>query len=292
MSRSFLFVPADSVEKLAKARDANADALILDLEDSVQKDARPVARQLAREFLGDATSADIWVRINPLDSADALDDLRQIIPAAPYGIVLPKAGGARDVSQLSMLIDVLEQESGLPAGQTAILPIVTERPEALFRMHEYGGTTSRLQGLTWGAEDLSAAVGATANRDEAGGWLPPYQLARSLTLFAAASAGVPAIDTVFTDYLNLEGLAQYAVEARRDGFSGMLVIHPDQVAVINDAFMPTAAEIARARQIVELFSADPYAGVFGKDGKMIDRPHLLQAKRILETAAQVDRKTL
>jgi citrate lyase subunit beta/citryl-CoA lyase len=291
VSRSFLFVPADSAKKLAKARDAGADALILDLEDSVQKEARPKARQLAREFLDEQSDAEVWVRINALDSADALDDLREIIPAAPFGIVLPKSTGARDVNQLSMLIDILEQESQMRAGQTAIMPIATERPEALFRMHEYAEATPRLSGLTWGAEDLSAAVGASTNRDKVGNWLPPYQLARSLTLFAAASAGISAIDTVFTDYRNLDGLAQYVSEARRDGFEGMLAIHPDQVAVINGAFMPTATEIDRARKIVDLFSAEPTAGVLGMEGEMIDRPHLLQARKILKFAAQSDRNS-
>ena len=290
MNRSFLFVPADSEKKLAKARDAGADALILDLEDSVQKNSRENARQLAREFLSDKGGPEVWVRINPLDSADALDDLRAIVPGAPFGVVLPKSGGARDVNQLSMLIDVLEQESDLPAGETAILPIATERPEALFRLHEYSEASPRLAGLAWGAEDLSAAVGAMTNRDEAGNWLPPYQFARAMSLFAAASAGVPAIDTVYTDYRDLDGLAQYASEARRDGFAGMLAIHPAQIAVINDAFTPTAAEIDRASKIVGLFAAEPDAGVIGMDGEMIDRPHLLQANKILEIAARSDRK--
>jgi citrate lyase subunit beta/citryl-CoA lyase len=289
MSRSFLFVPADSEKKLARSRDAGADALILDLEDSVHKNAKRQARQLAREFLGDKLNAEIWVRINPLDSADALDDLREIISAAPFGIVLPKSCGARDVNQLSMLLDVLEQESELAPGETAILPIATERPEALFHLHEYAQASPRLQGLTWGAEDLSSAVGAMTNRDEAGNWLPPYQLARSLSLFAAASAGVPAIDTVFTDYHDIEGLAQYASASRRDGFAGMLAIHPAQIPVINDAFTPSATEIDRAAKIVELFAREPGAGVLGMDGEMIDRPHLLLAKRILEIAARSDR---
>lgn len=290
MSRSFLFVPADSEKKLAKARDSSADALILDLEDSVQKQSKASARQLARDFLGDGGDADLWVRINALDTKDALDDLRQVMPAAPFGIVLPKSEGARDVNQLSMLIDVLEQESDLAVGQTSILPIVTERPAALFRLHEYAETTSRLYGLTWGAEDLSSVVGATSNRDDAGRWLPPYELARSLTLFAAASARVRAVDTVFTDFHNLDGLAHYAANARRDGFTGMLAIHPDQVVVINEAFMPSADEIERAQRIAELFTANPEAGVVSMDGEMIDRPHWLQAQRILELARRSDRK--
>ena len=291
MSRSFLFVPADSEKKLANARKSKADALILDLEDSVQKDARPRARRLVQEFLGDASEAELWVRINSLDSADALDDLREILPAAPFGIVLPKPIGARDVNQLSMLIDVLEQESDLPAGQTVILPIVTEQPAALFRLHEYAEATPRLRGLTWGAEDLSTAIGATASRDDAGGWLPPYELARSMTLFAAAAAGVPAVDTVYTDFRNLKGLADYASKARRDGFGGMLAIHPEQVEVINEAFMPSSVEVERAQKIVDLFAANPGTGTLGMDGEMIDRPHLLQAKHILEIAARSDRNT-
>ena len=286
MNRSFLFVPADSEKKLARAQDTKADALILDLEDSVPSQAKSSARNLARDFLADSEGTELWVRINPLDTADALDDLRTILPAAPFGIVLPKPEGARDVNQLSMLIDVLEQESELPAGQTAILPIVTEQPAALFRMHEYAEASPRLHGLTWGAEDLSTAVGAMTNRDEAGNWLPPYELARSLTLFAAATAGVAAIDTVYTDFRDLDGLAIYASNARRDGFEGMLAIHPDQVDVINRAFTPSATEVERARKIIDLFSDNPDAGALGMDGEMIDRPHWLQATKILERAEQ------
>jgi citrate lyase subunit beta/citryl-CoA lyase len=190
-----------------------------------------------------------------------------------------------------MLIDVLEQENSIEPGRTAVLPIVTERPSALFHLHEYAAATPRLCGLTWGAEDLSAAVGARANRDDNGRWLPPYELARSLTLFAAAASGVAAVDTVYTDFRDHDGLAQYAAHARRDGFAGMLAIHPDQVAVINAAFLPTVPEIARARKIVKLFADNPEAGALGMDGEMIDRPHLVQAERTLEHAARIDRKS-
>jgi len=282
VSRSFLFVPADSERKLAKARDAGADALILDLEDSVAASARPKAREMAQGFLADKGDAELWVRINPLDSEDALQDLRAVMPSAPRGIILPKPVAARDTNQLAKLLDVLELEGGHTPGQTAIIPIATERPAALFKMHEYADATPRLAALSWGAEDLSSAVGASKNRDESGNWLPPYELARSLCLFAAAAAAVAAIDTVYTDYRNSEGLAAYAARARRDGFAGMLAIHPDQVAVINAAFDPTAAEIERAKRIVELFAANPDAGTLGLDGEMIDRPHLLQAQRILQ----------
>jgi citrate lyase subunit beta/citryl-CoA lyase len=286
VSRSFLFVPADSERKLEKAGTSNADALILDLEDSVAAAARPAARKLAAEFLTSHrdAEADVWVRINPLDSADALEDLKAVMPSAPVGIVLPKPRGAVDSNQLAKLLEVLEQENGHAEGCTSILPVATERPAALFSMDDYVDATPRLAGLTWGAEDLSAAVGASTNRDEDGNWLAPYQLARSLCLFAAAAAGVAAIDTVYTDYKDADGMATFAAAARRDGFEGMLAIHPDQVDVINDAFVPTNDETERAQRIVELFAANPGAGTLGMDGEMIDRPHWLQAKRILENA--------
>jgi len=287
VSRSFLFVPADSERKLEKAGTCGADALILDLEDSVAASARSKARKLAAEFLKQKCDAKIWVRINPLDTEDALEDLQAVMPAAPRGIVLPKPRGADDATQLAKLLDVLENECDLAAGQTAILPIATERPGALFRMGDYADATPRLAGLTWGAEDLSTAVGASASRGDDGNWLPPYQLARSLCIFAAAAAGVPAVDTVYTDFKDADGLAEFAAAARRDGFEGMLAIHPEQVAIINKAFVPTPAETERAQRIVALFAANPEVGTLGMDGEMVDRPHWLQAKRILETASRL-----
>ena len=286
VSRSFLFVPGDSESKLSKADDSSADALIVDLEDSVDSSKRPQARKLAHEFVAGHTDRNLWVRINPLDTEDALADLRELMPAGPAGIVLPKPQGAKDAVQLAKLLDVFEQENDLAQGQTLIMPIATERPAALFHLHEYAHSTARLAGLTWGAEDLSTAVGASSNRDEDGNWLPPYQLARSLCLFAASAAGIAAFDTVFTNYKDSDGLARYAANARRDGFSGMLAIHPAQVDAINEAFMPTNAEIDRAKRIVELFADNPGAGALGMDGEMIDRPHWLQAKRILDFAQQ------
>jgi len=282
MNSSYLFVPADSERKLKKAADVDADALILDLEDSVPADARPAARQLCREFLAGRQHA--WVRINPLAGDDAAMDLEAVMPAAPIGIVLPKAAGAADVGRLAEMLEEFERQHGLETGETRILPICTETPQAMFALAGYAGASPRLAALTWGAEDLAAAIGASARRDEDGRWLPPYELARSLCLFAAHAAEVPAIDTVFTDFRNLDGLAAYAAAARRDGFSGMLAIHPQQVDVINRAFVPTAAELERARRIVELFAGHPGAGALGMDGEMIDRPHLLQAQRILQLA--------
>lgn len=285
MNRSYLFVPADSERKLKKSADVGADALILDLEDSVAPSAKAGARELCRDFL--ATRKTAWVRINPLSSAAAIADLEAVMPAAPTGIVLPKAEGGADLERLSALLSSLETTHGVGVGTTAILPICTETPKAMFALGEYGGITERLGGLTWGAEDLSAAIGAAANRDEDGAWLPPYELARSLCLFAANAAEVPAVDTVFTDFRDEEGLATYAAAARRDGFSGMLAIHPAQVDVINRAFVPTAAELEKARRIVELFAENPDAGALGLDGEMIDRPHLVQAQRILQLAKRL-----
>jgi len=290
VSRSFLFVPGDNERKLEKAAESNADALIIDLEDSVAASERPHARKIANEFVSSHGDRVLWIRINPLDTEDALADLRELMPAGPAGIVLPKPQSARDAIQLAKLLDVFEQESNLPQGQTSIMPIATEQPAALFHLHEYAGATRRLAGLTWGAEDLSASVGASANRDNDGNWLPPYELARSLCLFAASAANVAAVDTVFTDYKDAKGLARYAANARRDGFSGMLAIHPDQVDPINDAFRPSSEEIDRAKRIVALFADNPEAGTHGMDGEMIDRPHWLKAKRILDIAQQDKRR--
>jgi citrate lyase subunit beta/citryl-CoA lyase len=285
MNRSYLFVPGDSERKLKKSADVGADALILDLEDSITPEARPDARVLCQEFLAGRRKA--WVRINPLGSDDARADLEAIVPAAPTGVVLPKAEGAKDVKALATLLDQLEQQHGIEAGSIAILPICTETPGAIFALGEYAGATNRLAAMTWGAEDLSAAIGAAASRNEQGAWLPPYETARSLLLFAAHAAEVPAVDTVYTDFRDEEGLATYAAVARRDGFSGMLAIHPAQVDVINRAFVPTAAELDRARRIVEMFAENPDAGTLGMDGEMIDRPHLVQAQRILQLAKRL-----
>lgn len=288
MSRSYLFVPGDSEKKLQKAADAGADALIVDLEDSVAAGERPRARELTAEFLAGAAAPRTWVRVNPLGTRDVFADLGAVMPYGPHGIVLPKPESADAIRQLAALLGELEREQGVTQGHTRILPIVTEQPAALFRLDEYAGVSSRLGGLTWGAEDLSAAVGASTPRGPDGDWLPPYQLARSLTLFAAAAAEVAAIDTVYTDFRDIGGLADYAARARRDGFSGMLAIHPAQVPVINKAFRPSREEIERAERLIDLFADNPGAGTLELDGRMVDRPHYLQAQRILANAA--DRK--
>lgn len=285
MIRSFLFVPGDSERKLEKAPGTGADAIIVDLEDSVTAESRPRARELAREFIDGRD--DIWLRINPVDSSEALSDLQTVMPAAPSGIVMPKAKSADDAARLATRLDELESRYGVAAGSTRILPICTERPRALFSLDSYVGATPRLAGLTWGAEDLSAALGARAVRDEDGNWLPPYELARSLCLFAAAAAEVPAVDTVYTDFRDAEGLRAFARRAARDGFTGMLAIHPAQVATINDAFTPSEDEITHAERIVALFRDNPGAGALALDGEMIDKPHLVQAKRTLALATKL-----
>lgn len=288
MIRSFLFVPGDSERKLEKAGSAGADALIVDLEDSVTAHSRAAARDLARDFI--EGKENIWVRINPVDSDDALADLQAVMPSAPDGIMLPKPRSADDAMRVAMKLDELESTHGIAAGSTKILPLCTERPRALFSLDSYVGATPRLAGLSWGAEDLGAALGAKARRDDAGNWLPPYELARSLCLVAAAAAEVPAFDTVFTDFRDTDGLARHASNAARDGFAGMLAIHPDQVETINQAFSPTAGEIEHAGRIVALFEDNPGAGALGLDGKMVDRPHLVQARRIIALATELKNK--
>ena len=286
--RSLLFVPGDSEKKFAKALASQADALILDLEDSVSPTVKEGARRTVRAAIGEArekkTRPRIYVRVNPLDSGLLEADLDAVTPARPDGIMLPKSRGGQDVMQLSTKLAVREAESDLPDGEIAILPIATESAAALFNMGSYAGASRRLSALTWGAEDLSADVGASTNRLTDGAYTDPYRLARALALFAATAAEIAPIDTVFVNFRDREGLAAECDAARRDGFSGKLAIHPDQVATINAAFTPSAEAIARARAVIDAFLANPGAGVLGLDGEMIDRPHLKRAERLLEAA--------
>jgi citrate lyase subunit beta/citryl-CoA lyase len=274
--RSLLFVPGDRPDRMDKALAAGADALILDLEDAVAPAAKPEARRAVQGFLDAHAQANLWVRINPLDGAEAERDLEAILSAHPNGIVLPKAEGGASVAELARRLT----ERGNATAQ--ILAIATETP-AIFQLGTYGGA-KRLAGLTWGAEDLPAAIGASASREEDGRFTAPYELARSLCLFGAAAAGVAPIETVYPAFRDLDGLAAYAARARRDGFTGMMAIHPAQVPVINAAFTPSQAEVAHARAVVAAFEANPGAGALSLDGRMIDRPHLVQAQRILAAA--------
>jgi citrate lyase subunit beta/citryl-CoA lyase len=272
--RSLLFVPGDRPDRMEKALGLGADALILDLEDAVAASAKAEARRCIAAFLGAHREAALFVRINPLDSDFVEDDLAAILPARPGGIVLPKAEGAESVRKLDARL----------LGGIAILPIATETPAAIFALGSYGGVTPRLAGLTWGAEDLPAAIGAATSREADGSYTPPYQLARSLTLFGAHAAGVPAIETIYPDFRDLDGLAAYAARGRRDGFTGMMAIHPAQVPVINAAFTPSEEEVAHARRVIAAFEASPGAGALSLDGRMIDAPHLKAARRLLTSA--------
>lgn len=281
--RSLLFVPGDRPERMEKALTTGADALILDLEDSVAASAKSQARQAINTFLRGTvakTAVQLFVRINPLDGQFVADDIAALVGTQPYGIVLPKAEGGVTVAALEAKLDA----AGLV--QAVILPIASETPAAIFSLGTYG-SSNRLCGLTWGAEDLPAAIGASTAREENGLFTPPYQLARSLTLFGAHAAGVPAIETVYPAFRDLDGLAEYAKRGRRDGFTGMMAIHPSQVAPINAAFTPSDAEVAAAQAIVAAFAANPGAGVLNLNGKMIDAPHLKAAQRILAMKASI-----
>lgn len=290
--RSLLFVPGDSPRKQEKGLGSGADALILDLEDSVALSAKPQAREIARAFLDSQRDVPgrpmLIVRINPLGSGLSEADLDAVMPGAPDAIMLPKAEGGADVGHLAAGIAVREAEADLPDGTTRILPIATETGKAIFGLGSYAGSSHRLLGLTWGAEDLSADLAAETNRLEDGSYADPYRLARSMLLFAASAAQVEPIDTVFTNFRDDAGLRAECRAARRDGFTGKMAIHPGQVAIMNEVFSPGTDELARARAIVDLFAANPGAGVLGLDGEMLDRPHLVRAQRLLARAPAQD----
>jgi len=285
MLRSLLFVPGDSEKKLAKSTSAAADALILDLEDSVAPERTALARVMVVEFLQahpDRSQQQLWVRINPLQTPEALADLVAVMPARPDGIMLPKPLNGLHAQQLDHYLSALEFREGLALGSTRIIPVATEVPGALFDLQSYAGASSRLQGLTWGAEDLATAVGASSNRDASGEFTFTYKLARSLCLLASAHAQIQALDTLSVDFKDMQALALDVHQARREGFSGKLAIHPDQVEVINQGFTPSAHDISHAQRIVDAFAQAHGAGAVQLDGKMVDKPHLTQALRLLD----------
>ena len=282
--RSFLFVPGDSEKKLAKGMGSGADALIIDLEDAVAESAKPTARALAVAALQGPRPAQLWVRINPLTTPHARIDLEAVVRAAPDGIVIPKPDSAADLVTLDGLISALEADAGLPQGQIRVMPVATETPASVFALGSYTATTPRLAAMTWGAEDLPAAVGAAVNRLPDGQYTDLCRIVRSLTIAAAANAGVPAIETVYPAFRDLDGLRAYAAQGRAEGFTGMMAIHPDQVPVITEVFTPSPAEVAHAQAVADLFAANPGAGVLALDGKMLDFPHLKQARRVLAAA--------
>ena len=283
--KSLLFVPGDSEKKLAKAASTGADALLLDLEDAVSQDRLPIARGLVLDYLKshDRSSQQVWVRINPLNTPLSLPDLVAVMPGKPDGIVLPKPLNASDVLQLDHFLSALEQREGIKAGLTRILPVATDVAGALFALNSYAGCSARLAGLTWGAEDLATAVGASTNKKDNREFDDTFVLARSLCLLAAAHAGVQAIDTLSVDFRHADSLQADVQRAKRQGFSGKLAIHPDQVAIINAGFTATPEELQHAQRIVDAFAQSGGAGAVQLDGKMVDKPHLTQALRLLST---------
>ena len=285
--RSFLFVPADSEKKLAKGSDSGADALILDLEDSVAAERKAGARDTALAYLNQHAGArrqQLVVRVNALDTGLTDADLDVVVAGKPDAILLPKAEGGAAVIHLDAKLTAREAIHGLPEGTIQILALATETAASLFLCGTYKNASARLIGITWGAEDLSAELGSETNRDERGRFTSPYWLARNLSLAAAASARVAAIDTVYADFRNMEGLREEAIEARRDGFTAKMAIHPAQVAIINAVFTPAADELAKAEAVIAAFAQNPSAGVVAIGGVMYDRPHLTRAERLLARA--------
>ncbi|MEJ1118830.1 MULTISPECIES: HpcH/HpaI aldolase/citrate lyase family protein [Phyllobacterium] len=285
--RSLLFVPGDSEKKLEKGLASEADMLLIDLEDSVSAERKAAARQITADFLKSnrgTASPRLFVRINDLSSGFADDDLAAIMPSLPVGILLPKSNSGKDVTRLSVKLNVHEAQAGLSEGVTQIIAIITETAIGTLSAATYPDASKRLIGLSWGAEDLSAVIGATAVRNEAGHYTDVFRMARALTVLGASAADVAAIDTVYIDYRNEEGLARECTEAARDGFTAKLAIHPAQVAIINQIFTPSAEAVDQAERIVAAFAAEPAAGVIGIDGKMFDRPHLKRAERLIARA--------
>lgn len=280
--RSLLFVPGDRPERFAKAAVSGADAIILDLEDSVSLANKDAARAAVANYLAGTREVVTLVRVNPLDGHLITADVAAIIGAQPDAIMLPKAEGAPSIAQLDT---ILRSAAAHDASLPPILPIATETPAVIFTLGGYREAKDRLLGLTWGAEDLPAVIGAMTSREADGSYTSPYEVVRAMTLFAAHAAGVAAIDTVFPAIKDEVGLTGYAARARRDGFTGVMAIHPSQVAPINAAFTPTIDEISRAQAIVNAFSANPEAGVLQVDGKMVDAPHRKQAQHILSLAS-------
>jgi len=284
--RSWLFAPGDSERKMQKAVESATDVVIFDLEDAVATENKPAARQMIRSFLdaNPAARGRIYVRVNPLDGPYTLEDLAAIMPGRPGGIMLPKAYGRQDVEALDKYLSALEVANGIEQGTTPVIVLLTEVAECMFHAGDFKGAP-RLAALTWGAEDLADSIGAQSNRNPDGSFTFTYELARSLCLLGAATAGVPAIETIQADFRDVEGLRARAEGVRRAGFRGMLAIHPAQVDVINEAFTPGEDEIAHAREVVSLFEANPGAGTIGWKGGMLDRPHLSRARQLL---SQVD----
>ena len=286
-ARSWLFAPGDSEKKMTKAMEGAADIVLIDLEDAVAPESKVAARAMVHDFIkaNAAQRQRLWVRINPFDGPYTLGDLAAVMPANPGGIMLPKVYGRADVDKLDHCLSALEVANGIEEGSTPVIVLVTETAEAMFHTGDYKGAP-RVVALTWGAEDLADSVGASSNRNADGSYSFTYELARSLTVLGAATAGVTAIETISADFRDLDALRRRAEGVRRDGFRGMLAIHPAQVEVINEAFTPTAEEVAEAQEIVDIFAANPGVGAIGWKGGMLDRPYLARAQRLLMLAAK------
>jgi citrate lyase subunit beta/citryl-CoA lyase len=283
--RSMLFVPGDSERKIEKSRQCNADAFVFDLEDSVAETRKPIARRMIVEYLKSGAAKPNtaqWVRVNPLTSPECLHDLAAIVAARPAGILLPKAEGPADVQRVSYYLDALEAREGAPPGSIGVIPVATEIAQAPFTLGAYANAgLARLFGITWGAEDLSADLGAATNMDDDGQLALTYRTVRSLMLLAAKACRVEALETVYPDFRDTAGLRKSCTAARREGFTGRFAIHPDQVDVINAAFSPSAEDIAFAERVIAAFDAAPGVGTVGVDGKMLDKPHLTQAQKVI-----------
>ena len=288
--RSLLFVPGDNERKFAKARDCGADVLFLDLEDSVSPGKKDAARIAVTDWLKsvDDIAPSLFVRINPLDTSMAADDLAAVVQPGLAGILLPKSNGGQDLARLGEMIDSLEAAAAMPRYSVQIMVVATETPRAMFDLGSYVPPHPRLAALTWGAEDLAAALGATDNKEPDGSWTFPYQLARTQSLFAAAAAEVAPIDTLYANFRDIEGLSADCRTARRDGFVGRIAIHPDQVPTINAAFLPSLQDVEHAQRVVAAFADAPDAGTVGIDGRMFDIPHLKAARNTLAAAGQVE----
>lgn len=286
--RSLLFVPGDSEKKFARAAQSGADALILDLEDAVAPSMKEAARSTVGGWIDRAgeVRGHLFVRPNPRSSGLIEADLEAVVRPGLAGLLLPKVDGAADVAAVGDMLDGLEQRAGMMRGTAKIMVVSTETPQAMFGLGSYSPPHPRLIGLTWGAEDLSAAIGATANKEADGAWTEPYRIARALCLFAAAAAGVTPVDTLYADFRDTAGLEADCRRSRRDGFLGRIAIHPDQVDAINACFSPSAQEIAEARRIAAAFAASPGLGTIGIDGKMYDIPHLKAAQKTLAAAGE------
>ena len=286
-ARSWLFAPGDSEKKMTKAMEGTADIVLIDLEDAVAPESKVATRPMVHDFIkaNPAQRHRLWVRINPFDGPYTLGDLAAIMPANPGGIMLPKVYGRQEVEKLDHMLSVLEVANGIEEGSTPVIVLITETAEAMFHTGDYKGAP-RVVALTWGAEDLADSIGASSNKNADGSYSFTYELARSMTVLGAATAGVTAIETISADFKDLEALRIRAEKVRRDGFRGMMAIHPAQVDVINAAFTPTDEEIAEAQEVVDVFAANPGVGAIGWKGGMLDRPYLARAQRLLKLAGK------